>query len=383
MNERTMQRKQRKQRRRRAVIITIAVMAFVCLCAHLFVNSQLVKGVVYRGGNYSSKTVLEVDKSISGTYSVFGDNIIFKNKNGICAYNQNGELVNTANYDEVSSIIAGFSEPVIRTEGEYLLAFDANGRRLVVFDNKRIYHRIETEYNLQSAKVFDDGSFAAITSDAGAKNQAVFYDKKGERFFIWHSGVNNILDVAVAGNGKRLAVLTSELVSGKMNSGILFFNKGEAEAYATATIDAAFVTNIEFSGRNLIGLSDEALYCYDANGHRKWEYSYNDKFLRYFTITDNGNTVLSFGSVSNPVNTVEIVNSGGKLKGSYTTEEEILAIDFKNSNILLTHRKSADIISMGGNKIRQISCDKEMQNVSFIGRNKIVLIGNSEVKIIK
>ena len=380
MNEK---KKARKQRRKKITLIAVIFVVVICLCAHLFVNSQLVKGVVYREGNYASNTVLEVDKSISGSYSVFGDNIIFKNKNGVHAYNQKGELVNTENYDEVSAIIAGFASPVIRSEGDYLLSFDSSGRRMVVFNNKKILHREETEYNLQSAKVFEDGGFLAITGDAGAKNQAVFYDSKGEKFFIWHSGVDNILDGTVLNGGKKLAVLTSELASGIISSKLLFFNKGEAEAYATVLIEDAFVTNIEACGSRIVALSDEGLYYYNSDGRKLADYSFNDKFLKYFRILENGTAVLSFGSVSISLNTVEIVNKKGKLKGSYSTDEEILDVDCRNNNILLTHKNSADILSMKGNLIRHLEFDREMKKVAFIGRNKIVLIGNSEVKIIK
>lgn len=380
MNERI---RKRKKRRNRIVIVTVAVIALICLLAHLFVNSQLIKGILYRGDSYSSKTVLEVDKSISGSYSVFGDNIIFTNKNGVIAYNQNGELSDTEAYDQFSSALSGYSKPVIRVEGKYLLGFDANGRKLTVFNGKKIVHQTETEYNLQSVKVFEDGCFAAITGDAGAKNQMVFHNEKGEKIFIWHSGVDNILDAAALPKGKKIAVLTSSLESGNISSRILFFNKGEAEAYATYELADTFVTNIEFAGKKLVALSDGGINYLNTDGVLKNSYSFDEKFLKYFEITENGSAVLSFGSVSNSLNTVEIVSPGGKLKGSYTTEDEIIGISFKNNNILLSHRHSADIISMRGNPVRHIDCDREMRKVSFIGRNKIVLIGNSEVKIIK
>ena len=61
----------------------------------------------------------------------------------------------------------------------------------------------------------------------------------------------------------------------------------------------------------------------------------------------------------------------------------VKTIDYKNKNIMLVHENSSDIISLRGKKIRTINYGRELENMLFIGRNKILLIGKSEVKIIR
>ncbi len=377
-------RKKRKQKARKIKIITAGIVLLLCLFGWLITNSQFVKGLIYKDSSFEKNTVLSVDESISGDYTVFGDDILFTTKNGLCLYSMDGKLIHTNNYDEISTVISKFANPVVRVSGEVITAFDKEGRELVIFNNKRVINKAETEYNIQTVKVFNNGGFAAITADAGAKNQMILFGKTGKKEFVWHSGGDNIVDAAVTDDGNTIAVLSAELVSGALNTKVLFFKKGEAEPYATKKYDNVLITNINFTkGTNLTAISDSAIYYINGAGEEKNCYSFNGKFLSAFKLIDNGSCILNFSSISDSSNHTEIVSKNGKLKGSYNSDKTVKSIDYKNNNILLVHENTADIISMRGNRIRSINYGREVEDMLFIGRNKILIVGKSEVKIIR
>ncbi len=377
-------RKKRKQRLRKIRLTATSVVLILCLCAWLITNSQFVKGLIYRDSTYEKNTVLQVDESISGSYSVFGNDILFTTKNGLCLYSMDGELIHTGNYDAVSAKISSFINPSVRMFDDVICVFDKGGRDILIFDNRKIINEAETEYNIQSVRVFENGSFAAITADAGAKNQMILYNENGKREFVWHSGVDNIIDVSITKDGSKIALISAELNSGHLNSKILFFNKGETKAFATKKYDNILATNISFiGGTTFLAVSDSALIYLGVNGEESGRYSFNERFLSAYEITDNGSCVLNFKSISDSSNETEIIGRNGKLKGSYSSDSEVTSIDVKNNNILLTYENAARIISMRGNKIRDINYGRELEKVYFIGRNKILLLGKSEVKIIR
>ncbi len=377
-------KKKRKKRLRKIRLTAAAVVLFFCLCAWLITNSQFVKGLIYRDSTYEKNTVLQVDESISGTYSVFGNDILFTTKNGLCLYSMDGKLIHTGNYDAVSSKISSYLNPSVRIFEDVICVFDKGGRDFIIFDNRKIINEVETEYNIQSVKVFENGSFAAITADAGAKNQMILYNENGKREFVWHSGVDNIIDVSVTKDGSKIALISAELNTGHLNSKILFFNKGETNAFSIKKYDNVLVTNISYiGGTSFLAVSDSALFYLGTDGEESTRYSFNERFLSNYEITDNGSCILNFKSISDSSNQTEIIGRNGKLKGRYSSDNEVTSIDVKNNNVLLTYENFARIISIRGNKIRDINYGRELENVYFIGRNKILLLGKSEVKIIR
>jgi len=376
-------RKEKRERLKKTRVIAITAVILVCLTGWLFTDSQFVKGLIYSHSTYERNVILEVDQSLPGEYSVFKNDILFTTKNGICLYSMDGNLIHTANYDEVSAIIATYQEPAVRVFDNCLIAFDKSGREFVIFNNKRVIHEGETEYTIQTARVFKNGCFSLITGDAGAKNQMIFYGEKGKKEFVWHSGVDNIVDVAISDNGKKIAIATAELNAGSLNTKVLMFNRGETKAYAERKYDNILISNINFiKNSELMCVGDSGLFYLDLSCNEKKIYSFGERFLSFFKITDNGTAVLNFSSISDSRNITEIIKNGN-LKGSYTSSDAVKSIDVKNGNILLNHEKTADIISMRGNKLRTVNCGRELENAYFIGRNKILLVGKTDVKIIR
>ena len=231
--------------------------------------------------------------------------------------------------------------------------------------------------------MFDNGCFAIITADAGAKNQMILYNQRGNKEFVWHSGVDNIMDVSLSPNGKRIAIISAELIPGSINTKILMFNRGESTAYAEKKYDNVLFTNIMFIKNNeLFGVSDAGLYYLDASAETKKTYPFNDKFLSFFKVAKDGTTVLNFTSISDSTSYTEVVKNG-KLKGSYISDKPVKSIDFRNDNILLRYDNSAEILSKRANRLRKIDCGRELTDAYFIGSGKILIVEKTDVKIIK
>lgn len=379
------EKRRRRKLRNKIIKITAAVaVQLICLFAYLLTSSHYAKGLIYKNSTYEENIVIEADEKIESDFNVLNNEILYSTKNGVNMYNLQGEYIRSAHSGNLSSIISAFLEPQIKLYEKSACAFDKNGRKFIIFDNEKILVEGETEYIIQTVKMFENKSFAVIAGDAGAKNQMILYNPKGEKEFVWHSGVDNITDVTVSEDGNKIAVLTAELTESGLNSKLLFFNKGEVNAFETKKYDNILITNINFiKTKTILAVSDSGLFYFGSDGKEKKFYSFNDKFLSAYKISDEGLIVLNFASVSDSSCQVEIVGPDGRLKGTRYSKESINAIDVNNTNILLTYDNTADIISENGKKIRTVNNGRELKKALFLGRNKLLLVGKSDIKVIR
>lgn len=377
-SERRIKRKKRKKRR----IITLITVIMVCILGYLAVNNQFIKGLYYKVNDPISEknSVMEFEEGVIGDYCVFDNLLISTSKNGIYAYDISLKKVHTLHFSELSSVVANYGNIKLKAGEKYIAGYDKSGRELVVFNNKKIALNLKSNSSIILAKPINNGGVLVIAEDASAKNQVVVYNPNGKEEFIWHSGVNNILDAAYSYETGRLAVVAADLSTGILNSKFMFFDVSVATPQSELTLDNVFVTNINYEGNILQAMSDKGIYYFNSDGTVKNIYSFNEKMLSSYKYMKNGTVALSYISGNETV--TEVVSSRGKALGSYVSDGEVVFMDTFNGNILLCEKRKVSIITQKGFLLREISYSRDLNKAFFIGRNKIILEGNSEIRVV-
>jgi len=377
-SERRIKRRKKKKRR----IITLITVVVVCILGYLAVNNQFVKGLYYKVNDPISEknSVMEFEEGVIADYCVFDNLLISTSKNGIYAYDLSINKVHTKHFEELSSVVANYGNIKLKACEKYIAGYDKSGRELVVFNNKKIALNIKLNSSIILAKPLNNGGVVVIAEDTSAKNQVIVYNGNGKEEFIWHSGVNNILDAAYSYETGKLAVVAADLSTGILNSKFMFFDISVAAPKSELTLEDVFVTNINYIGNTIQAVSDKGIYYFDGNGTLKNTYSFNEKMLSKYKYMNNGNLALSFASGNETV--IEFVNGKGKLVGDYASDGEVIFMDSFNGNVVLCEKRSVKIITKKGFLLREISYNRDLNKAFFIGRNKIVLVGNSEIRIV-
>lgn len=378
------ERKAKKLKKRKRRIISIVLIICIVTIGYFLVNNQFVKGLYYKAGNPISDNnpVITLNENVSPKFLSFKNVLITTSANNITAYNIKGVQVEFNQFSAISASVSHFNNLNLKACDDYIIAYDKGGVGAVVFNNNKITATLSINSKIIFAKPFNNGEFLIIAEDSNAKNQVILYSSEGKEKFKWHSGVNNIIDASYSASTNKLVVITSELSTGFFNSKIIFFDILKADPYSEMTFENTFFTNINFYNKNnIVVLSDVGTYYFNITGELVNSYNFNNKMLTCYKQLNNGVMALSFGSKSGNGTVVEIVNNKGNLIGFYETQSDILSIDSDNGNIIACGLREVLLLSKKGVLLRQIEYNKDLQKAFFL-KNKFVLIGNSEIRIV-
>lgn len=377
-------RREERLKRRKKRIISVVLIVIISVLGYVAVNNQFVKGLYYKINTPISdtNTIIPFNENVSPKFMRFNNMLITASGNNMMAYNIKGEQIEHTIFSDVSAKISHFTNLNLKSCDNYIIAYDKGGVNAVLFNNKRVVSSLKGNSKIIFAKPFNNGDFIVIAEDSNAKNKVVLYSSDCKEKFIWHSGVNNIIDAAYSYASNKLIIITSELSTGIFNSKIVFFDISAANPYSEMTFENTFFTNVNFYNKNnMVVLSDMGTYYFNINGEMTNSYNFNNKMLTCYKQMPNGMMALSFGSKSGNGTVVEIVNNKGKIVGSYNLSDDVVSIDANSNNIIVCSLRNISLISKKGMLIREIEYNKDLQKAFFLN-SKFVLVGNSDVRII-
>lgn len=375
----------RKTKKNNKKYIGVIIIVLIVAIGYLMVNNQFVKGLYYKVNEPIHADNPTVSLNSDGNFGIlnFKNQVFVATGNNIIAYDINGKPVNPEIYSELSAKVSGFTDLNFKSCDDYVIAYDKNGVDLVMFGKGKEMLQLDVKSKIIFAKPFNSGDFLVIAEHSVAKNQVILYGNDGKEKYIWHSGVNNILDAAYSSKEEKMAIISADLSTGNFNSKIQFFDIHKSSPYSEMTFENILFTNVNYYNKNnLVVLSDGGLYYFTNEGNLVNSYSFDGKMLSCYKQMPNGVMALSFGSKSGNGTVVEIVGNNGRVIGHYENENDIISIDYDNSNIILCELKRAVLITQSGHTVRIIEFNKDMQKAFFL-KNRFVLIGNSEIRFVK
>ncbi len=365
--------------------VGILVVLLIVLLGYFIVNNQFVKGLYYKINEdvHENNPIVNLHSNNSSKILSFKNMVIVATGNNVSAYNIEGEPVETKMFSEISASVSNYTDLHFKACDDYVIAYDRAGVNLIVFGKRKDILPIDVKAKIVFAKPLNSGDFIVIAEHSVAKNQVILYGSDGKEKYIWYSGVNNIIDATYSSKERRMAVISTDLTEGNLNSKILFFDIQKNTPYSEMTFENVLFTNINYYNKeNMVVLSDCGTYYFNNDGELINSYNFDNKMLSCYKQMPNGVMVLSFGSKSGNGTVVEIVGNKGQVIGHYETENDIISVDFDNSNILLCELRRAVLITKGGHTVREIDFNKDMQKALFF-KNRFVLVGNSEIRFVK
>ncbi len=384
LENRRLQKAKRERKRRIRTIVLIGLVLLVTFCAYLVTSNQFVRGLLYEDLNRKSAVNIPVDGSFVTQHEVFDGHVLACSKNGVSAYSMNGEADWLTHLSNLSTQLISFQAPVLRTEKNDAMVYDKGGKTIVKFNRRSITAQITTDYNILFARLFENGFVAAVTEDAGSREQVALYDKAGKEIFIWHSGENNVLDAALSPDGTTLVISSLDISQGKLINNLSFFKVTEPEPYAGAAKENMLLTNLKFynGNKNLLAVSDSGIFYFNLQGESIGGYNFGGRELSAFQCLEDGMLALVFNSNYENKYRIIILTEKGQEKGVFLSERPIENISFDGKNILANVTKGFHVVSLSGKELRYQPLDKDVKQVLSGDEGHIVLIGTSEIDIV-
>lgn len=278
------------------------------------------------------------------------------------------------------------TSPVVKTSGDYVLAYDmdTNGATVVKDGNPT---EISTDDAVITGTINKNGYVALVTKEKGYKAQIIVYDPSGTVIYKWHSADSYVIDVALSPANSCLAAATLDLSKDMASGGLMMFQFSQEKPFAGQVLEGNLLLKVQFADKNtLLAIGDTAAAGFDVLGGKLWNVEYSGKQLATYDISDNGNLVLAFHQQDSVLSgsEVKIYGSNGKEKGAYQTTEQVTGVDAIENDILLAQARKLTLISARGGELKNLEINRDMKNtVLFQDRKHALVVSGSAAQVLQ
>lgn len=348
-----------------AVMVVLAAVVAMILSnpdvKNFFLNAESVRLNFETGMDYDMVT--------------YGKNMLLVNNEGIFAVDMSGR--------EVWSVVSATTSPMVCVKNDYILLCDMNGKTIKTFEKEKTVAQIQTENEILCAKVNKNGYVAVATGELGYKGLVTLFSKDGDELFKWHSGGGYIGDIDISSKNK---IAVSQIVTNKekVYSRIMVIDPASNEEPVCIAELEGVVMKLNYrANQALIAVCENGLYGFKKSGKQYFAVSFEGRTPIGCNIENEDNMVISFDSGLN--NTIlESYSASGKLRGSYSSDNEVKAFDVNGECIVAVSQGSIVKLNPKGNVKKEISLSRDVQEIRiFSSRDRFLSLGGSSAEIIK
>lgn len=364
----------RKRWQRFAVVIAAVVLIFV-VC-----EMAIPAGIYETVATFLSATG-------SGTYPIEfessnTDNVVAKSNyyyvltdSEIMALSSGGKVIFSYNH--------GFENPVLKTSATRALVFNQGGNDAVIFNLNKVCSNVTTEKEIINAAIGEDGTYALVTSADSYIAAVNVYKKNDKLIYQWYSSNDMVNNVAIAPNGKKIAVstLTSDVAG--FNSKLMILNFKSAAAEFTKEYSGEIIYNL--NSRSSRGVAVATANTYDFIRWSKYtskEYK-NEYNLQMLRESEKGTLLVYNRENDKTDNRIVIMSNKGEVKSELQFSGIITDIALKNNHIYCISDTKAYILDTAGKIVRTADCGFGAVRFAVISQNEIAVVTDNQINRVK
>lgn len=365
-SERLYKRKRRK--RRVIVLLLLAVAAFF-----IYANWQSlapsavadnIKSIMADFGQ--SKYPVEIEDGTLSAAVPVGSNIGILTDTSFIVYSKNGDKLDTRPH--------GINNPTAVYGGGKALIYDRGGKSFKVESRYSEEYSSNADFNITSAAMGGNGSFAVVTEAENYLSEAKVYSNSYKMIFKWDCVQGRILASALSSNGKTYAAVVVGVRNGNMFSDIYIYNTASTVPVAVKKYDDTLLYSINFTdSTHISAVGDKKAVFVDTSGKEISVFDYGDKEL-----ADSANTgdtpVLAFKKGTSQTELYSF-GAGGNKKGTTVINA---------ANIKSLNNGSGKTVLLSGDTLWYFNSDcSNGSHITIKGNTKSVFSLNNSAYIFK
>lgn len=290
------------------------------------------------------------------SFALYRRGLVVAGKNGFSVYSSTGRKT-------LLSDTFSYVNPQIVPSDKYMMIYSLGGNRFSVYNSfLRIYSE-KLDYPIGCADMSSSGMFAVTTRSDTYNSVVRLYDSD----FRCLCGFNKnayVTQVKLTEDGKRIAIIS---VTNSENA--VYFTKVQVYSTSDAGLifekeyDGLFPYASEYIGDSLAVMFDNALVYLDANGNEKINYTFENKTLSAFDVTEYGCALAFSDSKIISENTIIIFDKNGNVSYNGKINGSINYITLYENYIFITEPAKITRIGAtdGSVSVYDISCtDKKL-----------------------
>ena len=306
------------------VLILLTVLVVMLLAAYRdgtgfdVLRRYLNYGVVERS---TEESVYDYDGGASMRFAAVEDCLAALTENSLQILSPDGK--------EVWGVQLNLRNPALVSGGGLAAAYDVGGTLLYVVNAYGEVMKLEVhaEEPLISVNLNEDGWLAVTSEKKNHKGWVRVYNPEMELMFEFNSSRRFVLDACVTGGGTGLAAVTLGQEDGAFVNSIVLYDLKREDPVATYNVADSLVLAAEGKHSRIVTVTESVLTHAKTDGTILSEFSFENEFLRDFSLDGETFSVLHLGRYSSgSAGRLVSVNDDGEVLGVLDVNEEILDI---------------------------------------------------------
>lgn len=283
----------------------------------------------------------------------------------------------------IYSYAHGYENPVLKTSKTRALLFNQGSTQAVIFTLDGIKSELSCEKEIINAAIGENGTYAFITSADNYAAAVSVYKKNNKCVFEWFSSNDMINNIAIAPNGKKIAVSTMSSAVGNYNSKISILNFKSADAEYTKEFPNNIIYDLDAkTSRGFSVITENS--CNFISWRGKVVREYKNEYSADMFRSSPSNSVMVFNRESDKTdNRIEVYSKSGKLKEKLEFKGIITDIQVKGGSIYCLSDTNVYILDDDGKVLRTATCGFGAQKIAVIGQNTVAVITDNLISEIK
>ncbi len=301
---------------------------------------------------------------------ILGDRgLVVAKSNYLAIFDTVGEIV----WETQTSVI----EPILRTEGEYILLAEKDRNKICLYQNETLLFSADTPNEILTAQLSANGDIALVTKKEFFKNAVLVYNKNGEQIFSWNSGTDTIINADISASTRRIAVALVN-TDERVNSYVILFDVNKTEPYHNVQFTESVIYKTHFVGETLNLYADNRITGLKVNGDVLWDGIYNDSEIILSSFDKDGNKALIVDK--NNIPELSVYSKKGGLKDSVKLDVLPDFLDIMGNKLLYNNER---IVVFGKiNKPERFIASMDIKGLKVTDENSFVIIYNNSLEFV-
>lgn len=253
--------------------------------------------------------------------------------------------------DVVFSHPLALSEPALKTGGDYCLVYDAGGSEYLLFGEKGLVLKGESEEKgkILTAAVSGSGRFLIASRKNGATSSLTCYGKSGEMVFGWNCAKEHIVSLAVSDNGGTAACAALGSASGKLYSVVTVFDAFAGEVLRKEKFKSKTAAAVQLSGSNAVAVFTDSLASFNCKNDKDViKTKFASPAVRYACDGNGCTAVLTKNPLSGSEQKLTLFDAFGKILFEAEIKDEVRDMKAANKKVYVMTSAELLVFSRGG-----------------------------------
>ena len=281
------------------------------------------------------------------------------------------------------------TDPVLKTEGSYLLVADYGGKSLLTFSGKEMRWEKELDNNIINADINSKGYVTVVHGEERSRGAVSVYNRQGMICFTIGKAENFILSSKVSPKLKSVFINSIDTSGININTVMEFSDlNGKMLNNKILKENTLFPSAWYMENDSLLVVGDKMFLILDKDLKEKLQQTVNGKIFssciadgKYAVVAANPEEVT--GIFESGSSGIWVYDADGEKISEYNIKGEVRNINSFDDVIGVNSGNKLRFIDIDGELLAEYSSNEEIKEVFFINRREVLAICKDKFLVIK